>query len=155
MTSQKPLCLALLIGLFGCGASVVPTIETTTFAPALQVQLSNSTKLASGVYYRDLVVHGTGAAIAANQTITTHYTGWLADGTQFDTNVNVGKQPFQFVLGTGFVIPGWDVGLVGAQVGGTRQLIIPPAMGYGASGAPPAIPPNAILVFNVQIDSSP
>jgi FKBP-type peptidyl-prolyl cis-trans isomerase len=145
-----PLRFALLALLAACVGPPTPpaTIENTTFAPALDVQLTNSTKLSNGVYYRDLVV-GTGAPISPGRAITTHYTGWFANGTQFDSNV--GGAAFSFVLGAGQVIGGWDTGLVGAHVGGTRQLIIPPAMAYGSTGYGP-IPPNAILVFTVQID---
>jgi FKBP-type peptidyl-prolyl cis-trans isomerase len=142
---------ALLASLAACVGPLPPpaTIENTTFAPALDVQLTNSTKLPNGVYYRDLVV-GTGAVLAS-QRVSAHYTGWLANGTQFVSNV--GGAAYSFVLGAGQVIGGWDTGLVGAHVGGMRQLILPPAMAYGSTGYGP-IPPNAILVFTVQIDSA-
>ena len=102
----------------------------------------------------DLVV-GTGATASAGKTITVTYTGWLYDagktdnkGTQFDSNV--GGTPFPFVLGAGKVIPGWDQGVPGMKVGGKRRLIIPPSLGYGASGNGP-IPGNATLVFDVEV----
>jgi len=99
---------------------------------------------------------GTGALAAVGNTLTVHYTGWLYSntaanfrGAQFDTSV--GKQPFQFKLGVGSVIAGFDQGLVGMRVGGTRVLIIPGAMGYGAAGVPGLIPPNSGLVFQVDL----
>jgi FKBP-type peptidyl-prolyl cis-trans isomerase FkpA len=124
------------------------TIETATFAPALGVDIAASTKTPTGVYYRDLVTGG-GPAVANGQQVAMRYTGWLPDGTKFDGNEPAGD-PYTFVLGTRAVIDGWDHGIVGMKVGGRRQLIIPPALGYGTSGNGP-IPPNAILVFNVQL----
>ena len=145
------IALALSLALAACsGPSAVPTVENTQYNPSLNVDLKSSTKAANGEYYRDLVP-GTGAAVSAGQTLGVHYTGWLADGTRFDTNV--GAAVYAFVLGLGTVIKGWDQGFDGAHVGGTRQLIIPPGLGYGAAGSDP-IPPNAVLVFKVQIDSA-
>ena len=103
----------------------------------------------------DTVV-GSGATAAAGNTVTVNYTGWLYDasvanfqGTQFDTSV--GKTPFSFKLGAGQVIPGWDQGVVGMKVGGTRTLIIPSTLAYGSAGAGGVIPPNAALVFTVDL----
>lgn len=148
--SAPAAAIALLLAACGGGSAGVPTIETTTFAPSLGVNLAASTKMANGEYYRDLTV-GTGVVVNRGQTLSVHYTGWLPDGTQFDSNV--GGTAFSFVLGAGQVIAGWDQGLVGVRVGSTRQLIIPPALGYGASGYGP-IPPNSILVFSVHVDSA-
>lgn len=120
------------------------TIETATFAPALGVDLKASTRTSSGLYYRDILA-GDGPAVAAGQQVSVTYTGWLPDGKQFDAG------PYAFRLGARAVIPGWDEGLVGMRVGGTRQLIIPPSLGYGAMGNPPVIPANAILVFNIDV----
>jgi len=99
---------------------------------------------------------GAGAMAATGNTLTVNYTGWLYSstaanfrGAQFDTSV--GKQPFQFKLGVGSVIAGFDQGLVGMRVGGTRVLIIPSAMGYGAAGVAGLIPPNSGLVFSVEL----
>ncbi len=128
----------------------VVTVENTQFSPSLNVDLASSTKLPNGEYYRDLVA-GSGAAVSAGQMLAVHYTGWLADGSKFDSNVGGGA--FSFVLGGGRVIAGWDQGFGGAHVGGTRQLLIPPELGYGLSGSGP-IPPNAVLVFSVQIDAA-
>ena len=93
---------------------------------------------------------GTGATVAANQCITVQYTGWLDNGTKFDSSRDrVGG--FQFVVGAGNVIPGWDKGIPGMKVGGRRRLTIPAALGYGAAGSPPTIPGNATLVFDVEV----
>ncbi|MGH8618023.1 MAG: FKBP-type peptidyl-prolyl cis-trans isomerase [Burkholderiales bacterium] len=93
---------------------------------------------------------GAGAAATAGQHVTVHYTGWLTDGTKFDSSKDRGD-PFDFPLGKGHVIKGWDEGVAGMQVGGKRKLTIPPAMGYGARGAGGVIPPNAVLVFEVEL----
>jgi FKBP-type peptidyl-prolyl cis-trans isomerase FkpA len=102
-----------------------------------------------GLQYTDDVV-GTGAEAATGKTAVVHYTGWLMDGTKFDSSVDR-DQPFSFPLGAGQVIKGWDEGVVGMKVGGKRTLIIPPALGYGARGAGNVIPPNATLKFEVQL----
>ena len=93
---------------------------------------------------------GKGAAAKAGDTVTVHYTGWLMDGTKFDSSVDR-NEPFTFQLGSGQVIEGWDKGVAGMKVGGTRVLIIPSSMGYGEQGAPPAIPANATLKFEVKL----
>jgi FKBP-type peptidyl-prolyl cis-trans isomerase len=82
--------------------------------------------------------------------VEVNYTGWLADGTEFDSSLDRG-QTFSFVLGAGNVIPGWDEGVAGMKVGGQRRLIIPPALAYSATGYPPVIPANAQLTFDVQL----
>jgi peptidylprolyl isomerase len=95
-------------------------------------------------------VVGSGPAAKAGDTVTVNYVGALPDGTVFDASANHG-QPFSFTLGAGQVIPGWDQGLVGMKVGGKRKLIIPPDMAYGAQGAGGVIPPNATLLFEVEL----
>jgi hypothetical protein len=95
---------------------------------------------------------GTGPAIAAGQRIRVQYTGWLqSTGAMFDSSRQPGRQPFEFTLGGGAVIAGWDQGLRGMHVGGKRRLVIPPSLGYGAAGRPPAIPPNSTLIFDVEV----
>jgi FKBP-type peptidyl-prolyl cis-trans isomerase len=101
----------------------------------------------------DIIV-GSGAQALKGNTVTVHYTGWLYKnghrGKKFDSSLNSG-QPFTFKLGAGEVIEGWDRGIAGMRIGGKRELTIPPQMGYGDSGAPPDIPPRAILSFEVQL----
>ena len=104
---------------------------------------------ATGLQSYDFEV-GEGTAAQTGDSVAVHYTGWLEDGTKFDSSLDRGS-PFTFVLGTGGVIAGWDEGLEGMQVGGKRQLRIPSELGYGASGSPPAIPPNATLIFEVEL----
>ena len=109
-----------------------------------------SKKTPSGAEYWDITV-GTGATASAGKTVTVHYTGWLAkDGKKFDSSVDRG-QPFSFQLGAGQVIKGWDEGVSGMKAGGKRQLRIPPELGYGSRGAGGVIPPNATLIFDVEL----
>lgn len=103
----------------------------------------------SGLKYEDLA-QGEGAEAQPGQKVSVHYTGWLTDGTQFDSSV-ARNDPFQFALGKGMVIRGWDEGVAGMKVGGKRKLTIPPQLGYGAQGAGGVIPPNATLVFEVEL----
>ncbi|MBL7164202.1 MAG: FKBP-type peptidyl-prolyl cis-trans isomerase [Anaerolineales bacterium] len=105
--------------------------------------------LESGLIYYDLA-EGDGATPEAGQTVLVHYSGWLADGTMFDSSVERG-QPFPFVLGEGNVIAGWDEGLATMKVGGKRQLVIPSELGYGDTGAGAVIPPGATLIFEVEL----
>ena len=108
-----------------------------------------STTTASGLIIED-VTEGSGAEATAGQTVSVHYTGWLTDGKKFDSSKDR-NYPFDFPLGAHHVIAGWDEGVQGMKVGGVRKLTIPPSLGYGARGAGGVIPPNATLVFEVEL----
>ncbi len=148
--------LAATILVAACGpgrevsrAPLNPDPATNTYAPALGVTLSQFTKLPSGVYTRDDTA-GTGAVAAVGKGVQVQYTGWLTNGNKFDSSLDR-NEPFAFTLGQGEVIRGWDEGVAGMKVGGTRTLVIPPGMGYGGTGSPPDIPPDAVLVFRVKL----
>ena len=124
----------------------VLTLSAQTGGPTKVTGKPKSTS--SGVQYWD-ITPGTGATAVSGKKVTVNYTGWLTSGKKFDSSV--GKRPFQFKLGAGQVIQGWDDGVAGMKVGGKRQLKIPPSLAYGSQGVPGAIPPNATLVFDVEL----
>jgi len=124
-------------------SSTSGTLDATPPAPS-----ANAITTASGLVYEDLQV-GEGPAAAVGDTVSVDYTGWLDDGTKFDSSLDSG-QPIEVTLGAGGVIPGWEEGLLGMQPNGIRLLIIPPELAYGASGSGP-IPPDATLTFEVQL----
>ena len=129
------------------------TLTATSFAPAAAQTAGTTMTTPSGLKITDSKV-GTGASPKTGQTVVVHYTGWLyengAQGKKFDSSVDRG-QPFEFPIGTHRVIPGWDEGVATMKVGGKRTLIIPPELGYGARGAGSVIPPNATLIFDVEL----
>ncbi len=129
-------------GARGAGG-VIPPNATLVFEVELLDVLSNEVEI------EDSVV-GEGAEAVAGRQVVVHYTGWLTNGTKFDSSKDR-NDPFKFPLGAGRVIRGWDDGVVGMKVGGTRKLTIPPQLGYGARGAGGVIPPNATLVFEVEL----
>jgi FKBP-type peptidyl-prolyl cis-trans isomerase FkpA len=141
------LACALPLLAAACGSDSPTSVEDTEFAPALGVDLSAMTRTESGLYYRDIAV-GTGAVAQNGRLVSVYYQGWLASGTRFDFRTS--GAPFTFTLGAREVIRGWDQGVLGMKVGGKRQLVIPPGLAYGAEGRG-SIPPNAVLVFEVEV----
>jgi len=153
--SYVPVSILLGIGLF-CGSLTGPFGASGAEQPTSRATTDTTmnTKTDSGLEFKDLVV-GSGAQATAGQQVTVHYTGWLQNpdgsaGKKFDSSLDRG-QPFDFPLGAGRVIRGWDEGVAGMKVGGKRRLVIPAALGYGARGAGGAIPPNATLIFDVEL----
>ncbi|ARV57896.1 peptidylprolyl isomerase [Nostocales cyanobacterium HT-58-2] len=129
--------------------AATPITENDTLIASKTMSQDNVVTTPSGLKYIDLV-EGTGATPKTEQTVVVHYTGTLEDGTKFDSSRDRNR-PFSFKLGVGQVIKGWDEGLSTMKVGGRRQLIIPSELGYGARGAGGVIPPNATLIFDVEL----
>lgn len=121
--------------------------ERIAYAPQLGVDLTQMQLSPTGLYWQDVVV-GTGAAAGVSDRVYVYYSGWLPDGTLFDSNVD--DEPLVFRLAEGIVIRGWDEGIIGMQVGGKRRLVIPPHLAYGRRGNGP-IPPLATLIFDVEL----
>lgn len=155
MRASRSLFALLAVVLVGTscldGDPFIPQIEKVYFDPSLNVDLAASTKTASGLYYRDLVV-GDGVQVdtAAGDSVGVRYTGWLRNAEQFDSNVGTSAALLRFKTGSGGVIAGFDEGVRGMRVNGRRQIIVPPNLGYGAPGSGP-IPPYSILVFEISL----
>jgi peptidylprolyl isomerase len=146
---EKFIVLLLLIVAIAIPACSQKEAKTVTERSAETQSPAGAVKTPSGLSYTDLV-KGSGAAPVSGKSVTVHYTGWLEDGKKFDSSLDHG-QPFVFRIGAGEVIPGWDEGVMSMRVGGKRKLFIPAQLGYGAAGAPGAIPPNANLIFEVEL----
>ena len=153
--------MAALVGalaLTGCNtAAQTPAATASVEAPAAEAPAAEAPATQTGTPTADVtelkvkeIKVGTGTQAKAGDTVSVHYTGWLTDGTKFDSSKDAG-QPFEFQLGQGMVIKGWDVGVAGMKVGGVRKLTIPADMGYGEQGAGGVIPPGATLVFEVEL----
>lgn len=157
------LLAASLVALVACGggeeAAEIPVTETANgsatgapslpeFAESLNVDLSQMQRSASGLYSLDLE-EGTGLAAKQGHVVTVHYTGWLPTGDEFDSSRD--GEPYSFQLGRRTVIAGWEEGVKGMRIGTKRRLVIPPSLAYGQRGQPGAIPPNAYLVFDIEL----
>ena len=138
LSIARVVCILFLFGLMMFAESGGPPPVT-----------GKPTTTADGLKYWDVKV-GTGAAATSGRNVKVHYTGWLTNGKKFDSSVDR-KEPFEFKLGAGNVIKGWDEGVAGMKVGGKRRLEIPPDLGYGSRGAGGVIPPNATLIFDVEL----
>ncbi len=149
MRDVEKLIAALLLIL----AVVLPACvqnEGKQATPAqIEVKSSGMIKTSSGLAFQDLQV-GTGPQPTVGKAVKVHYTGWLENGTKFDSSLDR-NTPFEFVIGVGQVVPGWDEGVMTMRVGGKRKLVVPPQLGYGAAGAGGVIPPNATLIFEVEL----
>jgi len=161
MRAVRPLALAAaFLVIAACNGSTTSTTPvdtnvytadpaTSQYASSLNVSIGSMMKTSSGLYYKDLVV-GTGATASAGYTARVQYTGWLPNGVAFDSTAGRNPNYFEFLVNAGKVIKGWDEGVQGMKVGGKRQLVIPPALGYGDSGSG-SIPGHAILIFEISL----
>ena len=148
LRNVRPRLLALgvvTLAAGSCGDDMTgpQAIEEVEFAPSLGIDLAAMTRTPSGLYYEDIAL-GSGDPAAAGNEVEVAYTGWLTDGTSFDSGA------FSFVLGAGQVVRGFDEGVTGMRVGGVRRIIIPPELGYGSQGRG-AVPPDAIMIFRIEL----
>ncbi|HZB27952.1 MAG TPA: FKBP-type peptidyl-prolyl cis-trans isomerase [Gemmatimonadales bacterium] len=151
VTLSRPLIAFAVLVLAACGDRTEREDATQAggFNAALGVDTAAMTRTPTGLRYQSLAA-GQGEEATAGKTVSVHYTGWLPNGEKFDSSRDR-NQPFEFSLGAGQVIAGWDEGVAGMKVGGRRKLVIPPDLAYGTAGAPPDIPPGATLVFDVEL----
>jgi peptidylprolyl isomerase len=143
---EKIIAVLLLFVAIAIPACAQKEAQAASAIPELKAK---TTTTATGLAYQDAKV-GSGASPVKGKLVKVHYTGWLLNGTKFDSSVDR-KEPFEFAIGAGQVIPGWDEGVMSMKVGGKRRLTIPAKLGYGARGAGGVIPPNATLIFDVEL----
>lgn len=148
--------VAALVLLAACSLDTGPDVPAPidpandSYASNLGIDISTMTKMPNGVYIKDLQV-GEGEAAAANDSVQVDYTGWLPNGTQFDTSKGADRTPLEFVIGKSIYIPAFETAVIGMQPGGVRQIIIPTGLAYGANGNSRAgIPPNTNLIFTIE-----
>jgi FKBP-type peptidyl-prolyl cis-trans isomerase len=153
MTIRKNALVAIaavsIAALSACTKKSAETTSATTENTAASTATTDAAKAEADLKIEN-IKEGTGAEAVNGKQVSVHYTGTLTDGKKFDSSVDRG-QPFKFVLGAGQVIRGWDLGVAGMKVGGKRKLTIPPQLGYGERGAGGVIPPNATLIFEVEL----
>lgn len=139
---------AALLGTACASAGPAPDPATLTYAPGLDVDFSAMSETSGGLWVEEMV-EGVGRVAARGALVRIHYVGYLPDGTVIDSSL--GGDPFSFRLGSSEVIRGWNEGIAGMKVGGRRRLVVRPGLAYGARGQPPQVPPNAVLVFEIQL----
>jgi len=140
----------IALALAACASAGGPEADPTalTYAPVTEVDFDRMERTTSGLWIEE-IAEGVGRVAARGNRIRIHYIGYLADGTVVDSSL--GGESYQFELGSADVIRGWNQGIVGMKVGGRRRLVIRPGLAYGARGRPPVVPPNAVLVFEIQL----
>ena len=151
-TCYLPLALLTALTISACTSSdiAVPASTKQTAPTSAPASLGNAARTTSKGLIIETLATGSGPVAATGNTVSVHYTGWLTNGTKFDSSRDR-NEPFKFRLGAGQVIPGWDEGVAGMQPGGKRRLTVPAQLAYGARGAGGVIPPNAVLIFEVEL----
>lgn len=147
--NQRIAILVLILLLIAGAAFLYYNASRPNQQAASLPDITNLITTASGLQYKDVTI-GSGDEAQPGKTVSVHYTGWLTNGAKFDSSLERG-QPFSFTLGAGSVIPGWEEGVAGMKVSGKRILVIPPDLAYGVSGAGGVIPPNATLIFEIEL----
>ncbi len=154
---RAPILLILALSPMACGDGgngpaevVLQDPAQISYASSLGVDLASMQLQSSGLYVRDLE-NGGGDPTVTGDVMVVHYSGWVNDGTLFDSSRNPGREPFTVVAGSDGVIAGWREGLVGMRVGGLRQLVIPPQLAYGTQSPSPLIPAGSVLIFEVEL----